>query len=131
MTLTDNETEALKRILTRELTMIGGERDAAKWILDKLNNPDEVIPTAYEQKVLDTVAAFYRISPKAIMSRVRKHPIPSARVLVAYHLFKSGKSQRSIAQLLTVDRCSVYHYIQQFDYPHIQAAINEIGRIER
>ena len=102
-----------------------------KRILEKLTETVEIIPTAYEQKVLDTVAAFYRISPKAIMSRVRKHPIPSARVVVAYHLFKSGKSQRSIAQLLTVDRCSVYHYIQQFDYPHIQAAINEIGRIER
>lgn len=131
MTLTDNEAQALKRILTRELTMIGGERDAAKAILGKLTETFDIIPTAYEQKVMDTVAGFYRIDPKAIMSRVRKHPIPSARVVVAYHLFKSGKSQRSIAQLLSVDRSSVYHYIQQFDHPHIQAAINEIGTIER
>lgn len=130
MTLTDHETQALKRILTRELTMIGGEQKAAKKILDKLIESPEIIPTAYEQKVLEKVAEYFRIEPQAIRSQVRKHPIPTARIIVTYHLFKRGKSQRSIGQLLTVDRASVYHYINQFDYPHVKAAIDEIGRIE-
>lgn len=129
MTLTDNETQALKRILTRELTMIGGEREAAKKILEKLTMP-EIIPTAYEQKVIDTVAGFYQIAPKAIRSRVRKHPIPTARLLVTFYLYSVGKSEQSIANLLSVDRSTVYAYLQQFDYPHVKAAIDEIGRVE-
>jgi hypothetical protein len=131
MTLTDNETESLKRILTRELTMIGGERLEAKRILEKLERAYDVVPNEYEQKVFDTVAAHFRTTTYAIRSRVQRQPLPVARAVVAYYLLNAGKPRQLVRELIGVAKGSLCYYIEQFDYPHIQAAINEIGRIEK
>jgi uncharacterized protein with HEPN domain len=131
MTLTDKETESLKRILTRELTMIGGEREAAKQILEKLERAYDIVPNKYEQKVFDTVAAHFRTTTYAIRSRVQKQPLPIARAVVAYYLLHSGKSRQHVRALIGVAAASLCYYIEQFDYPHVKAAINEIGRIEK